>query len=113
MKFRPFSVVFLQVNGETGEKFAYKDIFQAVGSVASAMHRMGMRKGDVVCLFAENSPQFVFALYGAMVSGIIVSCASSGFKEGKLLLLNEVSMVTSEQHLGKNSSRTKVTFVII
>ncbi|TYO96173.1 long-chain-fatty-acid--CoA ligase [Desulfallas thermosapovorans] len=55
-----------------GKKITYAELGQRVKRVASALHDMGLRKGDRVSLMLPNSPDFVTSYYAILTLGGIV-----------------------------------------
>ncbi|QEY33569.1 long-chain fatty acid--CoA ligase [Synechococcus sp. RSCCF101] len=51
------------------ETLSYGQLEQAIGRVAAALRSLGVREGDVVGLFAENSPRWLMADQGVMRAG--------------------------------------------
>ncbi len=55
-----------------GAELSYQQLDDATSRFASALHDLGVRKGDRVAVWLPNLPQFVIAFYGAMKLGAIV-----------------------------------------
>ena len=51
--------------------WTYADVWTESGKVASLLQSKGIQKGDRVAIWAPNSPQWVFALFGSMRAGAI------------------------------------------
>jgi long-chain acyl-CoA synthetase len=45
-----------------GKKTTYRELFEKVDVVASALQNSGVRKGDIVSLCALNIPEFIYLL---------------------------------------------------
>jgi len=56
-----------------GRKISFREIREKVDKFASALHDLGIQKGDVVALLLLNSPEFIIAYYGILKSGAIIS----------------------------------------
>ncbi len=56
-----------------GNKVSFKRLKEEVDRFATALHDMGIRKGDTVALYLLNSPQFVIAYFGVLKVGAIVT----------------------------------------
>ena len=65
------AVFILQENLEP--KFTYREIYDLARRFASFLKSKGVGKGDVIALFLPNSPQFIIAYYGALMTGATVS----------------------------------------
>jgi long-chain acyl-CoA synthetase len=56
-------------------KLTYREILGLTRRFASALQKLGVRKGDRVAIFLPNCPQFVIAYFATtMVGGIVVPC---------------------------------------
>ena len=51
------------------EHFTYKELSQRITAAAAGFRSLGIREGDVVGLFAENSPRWLMADQGLMRAG--------------------------------------------
>ncbi len=57
-----------------GRRVRYGELLEAAERFAEALRRRwGVGPGDVVALFLPNSPQFVIAMYGALLAGATVT----------------------------------------
>jgi long-chain acyl-CoA synthetase len=59
-----------------GRKMNYHELRDQVDRFATALHDMGVRKGDKVALLLLNSPQFIIAYMGALKAGATVTAIS-------------------------------------
>jgi long-chain acyl-CoA synthetase len=59
-----------------GRKMSYSELRDHVDRFATAMHDLGVRKGDRVALLLLNSPQFIIAYFGALKAGAILTAIS-------------------------------------
>jgi len=55
-----------------GEKFTYVRLQNLINRFATALHRLGVRKGDKVMLYITNSAQWVIAFFGIQKIGAVV-----------------------------------------
>jgi len=55
-----------------GEKFTYARLRDLINRFATALNRMGVRKGDKVLLYISNSIQWVIAFFGIQKIGAVV-----------------------------------------
>lgn len=59
-----------------GERFTYARLQDLINRFASALHRIGVRKGDRVVLYISNSVQWVIAFFGILkIGGVVVPVA--------------------------------------
>ena len=71
--------IFLQVEHETGKQYTYRELFQNVENIRSALYELGMRKGDALVHSYNTSfesPAVLFAVWslGATNIGIYDDC---------------------------------------
>jgi long-chain acyl-CoA synthetase len=59
-----------------GRKMSYKEIREQVDRFATALHDMGIKKGDTIALLLLNSPQFMIAYFGALKAGAKLTAIS-------------------------------------
>jgi len=59
-----------------GRKFKYKELRELSLRFATALHDLGIRKGDVVAILVPNCPQFMIAYFGILRLGAIVTTMS-------------------------------------
>ena len=52
-----------------GAKISYKQLKDEIDRFATALHALGVHKGDRVALLLLNSPQFIIAYFGALKAG--------------------------------------------
>jgi long-chain acyl-CoA synthetase len=64
-----------------GKKITYRELDTLSDKFATALHSMGVRKGDRVALFLPNTPQYIIGYYGAQKIGAIVTAVSPLAKE--------------------------------
>jgi long-chain acyl-CoA synthetase len=64
-----------------GKKITYGELDVLSDRFATALHDMGVRKGDRVALFMPNMPQYIISYYGALKIGAIVTAISPLAKE--------------------------------
>ena len=59
-----------------GRKMTYRELRDQVDRFATALHDLGIRKGDKVALLLLNSPQFIIAYMGALKAGATLTAIS-------------------------------------
>lgn len=59
-----------------GKKITYATLREQVDRFATALHHLGIKKGDRVALHLLNSPQFIIAYFGAIKLGAIITAIS-------------------------------------
>ena len=56
-----------------GKKISYNELKSLVDRFATALHHLGVKKGDRVALFLLNGPQFIIAYFGALKIGAVLT----------------------------------------
>jgi len=59
-----------------GKKFKYKELRDLSLRFATALHDLGVKKGDMVAVFLPNCPQFMMAYFGILRLGATVTTVS-------------------------------------
>lgn len=67
-----------------GTEIKYKDLQLYINRTAKFMQDKGVKKGDKVALFMQNSPQFVIGYFAAQKLGAIAAPCNPMFKEWEL-----------------------------
>ena len=76
-----------------GRELKYHQLKRQVDSLANALARLGLKKGDRVCLFLPNCPEFVLSYWAVLkAGGVVVPTSILRTDEG---LLHEVSSSAS------------------
>ncbi len=104
-------------DGEQYRKYAYRELVATVASVARALSRIGIGKGDRMALLSENRPEWVFAYLAVTSIGAVVVPLDAQLtdKEVAVLLANCeakavcVSALTREK-LPKDKAVTVISF---
>lgn len=67
-----------------GREIPFLEFDQRTSQLAMALMDFGLKKGDRVSLFLENSPQFVIGYFAILKAGGVVVAANPMFKEDEL-----------------------------
>jgi long-chain acyl-CoA synthetase len=59
-----------------GKKISYRELRDQVDRLATALHDLGIKKGDRVALLLLNTPQFIIAYFGALKAGATLTAIS-------------------------------------
>ena len=59
-----------------GKKISYRELRDHVDRFATALHDLGIKKGDRVALLLLNSPQFIIAYFAALKAGATLTAIS-------------------------------------
>jgi len=65
------------IDGPTGRTLTYAQLAAGVDRVAAGLAARGFRQGDVLGLFAPNSPDFALAFHGTLAAGGVVTTVNS------------------------------------
>jgi acyl-coenzyme A synthetase/AMP-(fatty) acid ligase len=63
----------------TGRSYTYRQLKEYTFRVASALHKHGYKKGDVIATCTINLPEFTILVMAAAALGIIVSPANPAY----------------------------------
>ena len=64
------------IDGPTGRTLTYGQLALAVRRVATALHRLGFRKGDVFAIYSHNVPEYAVVFNAVAMLGGIVTTAN-------------------------------------
>ena len=59
----------------------YREVVSMVNCVANGLHKLGLRKGDRICLLTLNRPEYTITFIAAATMGIVVSPMNPAYKE--------------------------------
>src|SRR5438128_1520249 len=59
----------------------YREVLSMVNCIANGLHNMGFKKGDRICLFMTNRPEYTITFIAAASIGVVVSPMNPGYKE--------------------------------
>ncbi|PKN33499.1 MAG: long-chain fatty acid--CoA ligase [Deltaproteobacteria bacterium HGW-Deltaproteobacteria-19] len=76
------------------EDVTYRELDERSSRVANALKRLGIRKGDRVCLLMDNGPEFYYAFFGIIKLGAIAGPVNCWWQTGEIqYLLNDSGAV--------------------
>ncbi|MBI2724354.1 MAG: AMP-binding protein [Chloroflexi bacterium] len=78
VKQRPDKVALMTPGGEA---YTFAEFWAGVRGVAKALQDRGIRKGDVVAMYAPNSVEYALALHGSLLAGAIVTSLNPLYRE--------------------------------
>lgn len=67
----------------TGKSMTYGQVIREIKLFASAMHRRGIRKGDVVGLCSLNCPEYIISMLGLVTCGATITACNPFATVGK------------------------------
>lgn len=86
------------------ERWTYQDIDQKANQVANLLRAQGIRRGDRVAIFLDNSIESVVSLFGILKADAVFLMLSPMLKPSKLTyILNHCEAKALITHTGKNN----------
>jgi long-chain acyl-CoA synthetase len=86
------------------KKFTYRQINEMANQLAHALIAAGLKRGDRVSVFMDNTPEAVFSIYGILKAGGIFTTLSPTLKARKLEFILKNSdagfLITHRQKMG-------------
>ncbi|CAA6670318.1 unnamed protein product [Spirodela intermedia] len=73
------------VYGPSGVVYTYAEVQLTARRVAAGLHRLGIRRGDVIMLLLTNSPEFAFSFLGASYAGATTTTANPLYTSSEIL----------------------------
>ncbi len=62
----------------------YREVVSMVNCIANGLHDLGIRKGDLICLFTVNRPEYTITINAAATIGAIFSPMNPAYKEREI-----------------------------
>jgi long-chain acyl-CoA synthetase len=59
----------------------YREVVSMINAIANGLHELGLRKGDRICLFTTNRPEYPLTFIAAASIGVVVSPMNPAYKE--------------------------------
>ena len=85
------------------KEYTFSQIENASNKVAKALLKMGMTKGDRVCIFMQNAPEFIIAHFGILKAGAVVVPLNVMYRQHELrYMINDseaAAVIVSEANL--------------
>jgi len=86
-----------------GREFTFGELEGLTNKFARVLQSMGIKKGERVCIFLQNSPEFIIAHFGIIKAGAVAVPLNVMYRQHELRhMVNDagaVAMVTSEANL--------------
>ncbi|OWF50401.1 4-coumarate--CoA ligase 1 [Mizuhopecten yessoensis] len=83
-KFEHFGNRTALVDANNGKTYTYLEMRDAVIKLGSALHRLGYRKGDVLCMCSTNNTEYALLILACVTSGIILTTTNPAYTSGEL-----------------------------
>lgn len=84
-----------------GYQMTYGELMDSINRFATALHNLGVRKGDKIALLFPNCPQFLICYYAGLLIGATVTMCSPLHSERELL-----------HHLNDSEAETVITLTL-
>ena len=68
----------------TGEAVTYGQLDQRANQGAHLFRSLGLKRGDAVAVFMDNSPRYYEILYATERAGLYITCISSKLTAGEI-----------------------------
>ncbi|QBD81965.1 hypothetical protein EPA93_40705 [Ktedonosporobacter rubrisoli] len=65
-------------------RFTYREVVSMVNSIANGLHDLGLQKGDRLCLFMANRPEYIITFIAAASLGIVITPMNPTYKEREI-----------------------------
>ncbi len=72
------------INGVSGEKFTFSETASLIRRAAGGFQKLGIRQGDVVAIYAPNSPEYIFAFHGLSWLGVTTTTINPAYTPGEV-----------------------------
>nr|UXX63050.1 4CL2 [Morinda citrifolia] len=72
------------INGATGDTYTYAEVELTARKVAAGLDKIGIQQGEVIMILLQNSPEFVFAFFGASYRGAMTTTANPFYKPAEI-----------------------------
>lgn len=72
------------IDGPSGTSITFAQLDGMIAKIAAALHERGIRRGDVVALFAPNLPHWVAVFHGVLRANAAVTSVNSLYTPGEL-----------------------------
>jgi long-chain acyl-CoA synthetase len=70
-----------------GKSYTYKQLYRYSVNLAAYFHQHGIKKGDRVIIYLENSPETIISMFGALLAGGAFSVVNQTIKSHKFLYI--------------------------
>jgi long-chain acyl-CoA synthetase len=84
-----------------GERYTYRELLMMVSRVASGLKKLGLSKGDRICVYTGSRPETIMSYFAAWRIGAIAVPANPAFKRDEMIyILNDSeanAIITTDQ----------------
>ena len=75
-----------QIDVTTDRHVTYRELLNSSRLAGSGLSKLGIKKGDLVALFSENSAEMVIMFYAILYSGATVTTLNHTYTKCELLM---------------------------
>ncbi|KAG1677299.1 Luciferin 4-monooxygenase [Nymphon striatum] len=79
------------VNAETKKSFTFREVYNLTQKVGSGLIRKGFKRGDTLCIYSTNQPEYIITLFAVIAIGGKVTTANPSYTVDELKRQLEVS----------------------
>jgi acyl-CoA synthetase (AMP-forming)/AMP-acid ligase II len=72
------------IDGPSGREMTFGELAQGIDRFAAALAERGLGRGDVIALFAPNTPYYPVVFHGALAAGVAVSTVNALYTPDEL-----------------------------
>ncbi|XP_060080312.1 probable 4-coumarate--CoA ligase 1 [Ylistrum balloti] len=83
-KFEIFGNRTALVDDSSGKSYTYLEMRDAVIQLCSALHKLGYRKGDVLCMCSTNNTEYAILILACATSGIMLTTTNPVYTSAEL-----------------------------
>jgi acyl-CoA synthetase (AMP-forming)/AMP-acid ligase II len=66
----------------TDERVTYNQLVDRIVTLASALTKRGVVKGDIVAMYARNSPEYIISVLGILAAGASAAGVNPAYNSG-------------------------------
>ncbi|KAG1662100.1 4-coumarate--CoA ligase-like 9 [Nymphon striatum] len=81
----------VDVNAETKKSFTFREVYNLTQKVGSGLIRKGFKRGDTLCIYSTNQPEYIITLFAVIAIGGKVTTANPSYTVDELKRQLEVS----------------------
>jgi acetyl-CoA synthetase len=78
-KKQPDKIAYIFANGQGSKKITYRELYEQVNRLASALIEVGVKKGDVVGIYLPMIPEAFYSIFACSKIGAVHNTIFSGF----------------------------------
>ena len=72
-----------QVDADSERQYTYAEVIVRIQQLAVGLRNLGLRQGDVLCIFMHNDIEYPIIMYATNIHGAVLQTMSPLYKDGK------------------------------